>query len=83
MTKKKVGYLGEKGERYVYTKDVSGIRLSPALLEKYKDYLEDYKDLGKKYLILPKDTSNLYEVSYFHELQNILELHNTRIEWID
>lgn len=88
MTKKKVGYLdtGDGEERYLYIKSVDGIPLATDILEwaKKKDYIDQYtQSTDGLWFIIPSGTGNLYRISYFHQLQNILELHNQRIEWED
>ena len=84
MTKKKVGSLGDDGEeRYYYLQDISGIPLTSEILKKHEKHFDDWKEVGGEFYIIPEGSGNLYIIKWFHELQNILELHNHRIEWID
>lgn len=84
ITKKKVGYFGEDNkEHYYYLPDVSEIPLTPEILEKHKEHIEDWKQIDGVFYIIPEGSGNLYTLRWFHELQNILELNNHRIKWID
>ena len=81
ITKKKVGYLGDdKIEHYCYLPDLQEIPLTLKHLEKYKEHLDDYKQVGEEFFVIPIDSANLYRIKYLHEFQNVLGFHKI---WID
>lgn len=84
LTRKKIGFLRENGktETYAYLRDLSEL----PILEEHLEWLRLRGDLewtrleGSRFCIAPSGTSNIYILKYYHELQNILELHDIKLE---
>lgn len=85
VTKKKIGWC-EKGsniEHYLTLREIEGIPLTIDIIEKYKDFLDNYEKIGDKIYIVPKDSFNSYCIQWFHEFQNILGFYKYAVKWID